>query len=118
MDHMVRLETGKKEAKTSQHFFDLKTAYETTSKFYIMKNLQNLRVKGRLPYFIKNFLVGISESESDQSSQISIIKKSISQESKLSMTFFNLKINNITKCPNRGISDYLYVDDFYITSRF
>ena len=37
-------------------FFDLEKAYDTTWKFGIIKDLYNLKLRGRLPKFIKNFL--------------------------------------------------------------
>ena len=38
-------------------FFDLEKAYDTTWKFGIIKDLYNLKLRGRLPKFIKNFLI-------------------------------------------------------------
>ena len=35
----------------------------------------------------------------------------------LSVTLFSININSITKCLPPGIEDYVYVDDFCITSR-
>ena len=37
-------------------FFDLEKAYETTWGYGIMNDLHNMRLKGRLPNFIKAFL--------------------------------------------------------------
>ena len=37
-------------------FFDLEKAYDTTWKFGIIKDLYDLKLRGRLPKFIKNFL--------------------------------------------------------------
>ena len=62
MDHVVRLETSIREAIIQeQHpvaiFFDLKNAYKTTWRNGIMKDLHNVGLKGRLPNFIKAFLL-------------------------------------------------------------
>ena len=60
-DHLVRLETFVREAFVQrQHcvavFFDLEKAYDTTSKYGIMKDLDDAGLRGRLPLFIEGFL--------------------------------------------------------------
>ena len=37
-------------------FFDLEKAYDTTSKYGIMKGINKMDLRGRLPLFIKNLL--------------------------------------------------------------
>ena len=37
-------------------FFDLEIDYDTTWKFGIIKDLYDLKLRGRLPKFIENFL--------------------------------------------------------------
>ena len=59
VDHLVRLETFVREAFIKKDhltavFFDL--AYDTTSKYGIMRDLNGFGLKGRLPNFIDNFL--------------------------------------------------------------
>ena len=60
-DHLVRLETFIREAFIKKEhlvavFFDLEKAYETTWKYGIMNDLQEIGLKGRLPIFVMNFL--------------------------------------------------------------
>ena len=100
-------------------FFDLEKAYETTWKFGIMKDLHSLGLRGRLPNFIKSFLsdrqfrVRIGSTFSNLSKQ----EEGVPQESILSVTLFNIKMNSITWCLTPGIDGYLYMDDFCITSK-
>ena len=42
--------------RTYYNFFDLEKAYDTTWKFGIIKDLYDLKLRGRLPKFLKNFL--------------------------------------------------------------
>ena len=60
-DHLVRLETFIREAFIKKEhlvavFFDLEKAYDTTWKYGIMNDLQEIGLKGRLPIFVQNFL--------------------------------------------------------------
>ena len=60
-DQLVRLESFVREAFVrGEHvvsvFFDLEKAYDTTWKYGILKDLQDVGLKGRLPQFISNFL--------------------------------------------------------------
>ena len=123
MDHVVRLETSIREANIQrQHliavFFDLEKVYETTWRYGIMKDL-HMGLRGRLPNFIKAFLtdrkfqVRIGTTLSNIQQQ----EEGVPQGSILSVTLFNIKINTITNCLNPGVDSYLYVDDFYITSK-
>ena len=124
MDYVVKLETSIREANIQkQHliavFFDLEKAYETTWKLGIMKDLHSLGLRGRLPNFIKSFLldrqffVRIGSTFSKLYKQV----EGVPQGSILSVTLFNIKINSIKRCLTPGIDGYLYVDDFCITSR-
>ena len=61
IDHLIRLETLIREAFAKiEHmiaiFFDIEKAYDTTWKYGITKDLENMGLKGKLPIFIKNFL--------------------------------------------------------------
>ena len=97
-------------------FFDLEKAYDTMWKYGITKDLGNMGLKGKLPIFIKNFLnnrkfqVRISTTLSELQEQ----EMGVPQGSILSVTLFNIKINNIVKCLNFGVEGSLYVDDFLI----
>ena len=98
-------------------FFNLEKAYETTWKFFIIKDLHSLRLRGRLPNFKgllsdRKFRVRFVTTFSNFHEQ----KERVHRGSILLVTLFNLKINHITKLLYPGIDDYLYVDNC-ITSR-
>ncbi len=100
---------------SSQYFFDLEKAYDTTWKYGIMKDLQDLGLKGHLPDFISNFLkdrqfkVRVGTTLSDEHEQ----EMGVPQGSILSVTLFNIKLNNIVKNLQPGVDCSLYVDDFF-----
>ena len=61
IDHLIHLETTIREAFIRKEyltaiFFDLEKACDNTLK-YRMRDLHNLSLKGRLPYFINKFLL-------------------------------------------------------------
>ena len=74
-------------------------------------------LKDRLPNFIKAFLsdrkfrVRIGSTLSNIQNQ----EEGVPQQSILSVTLFNMKINSITNCLNPRVDKYLFVDDFCIT---
>ena len=121
IDHLIHLETlirkafAKKEHMTAI-FFDIEKAYDTTWKYGVIKDLKNMGLKGKLLIFIENFLnnrkfqVQISTTLSELQKQ----EMGVSQGSILSVTLFNIKINNIVTCLNLGVKRSLYVDDFLI----
>ena len=60
-DNLVRLETFIRDAFIEKEhvvavFFDLEKAYETTWRYGILKDINKLGLRGRLPTFIENFL--------------------------------------------------------------
>ena len=123
-DYLVRLETFIREAFIKKEhlvavFFDLEKAFDTTWKYGIMNDLQEIGLKIRLPIFVQNFLskrefkvrVGSTLSEAHNQEQ------GVPQGSIFSVTLFSLKINNIVKCLNPGVDCSLYVDDFLICYR-
>ena len=123
-DHLVRLESFIRDAFIKREhlvavFFDLEKAYDTTWKYGIMKDLQDLGLKGRLPSFISDFLsdrnfnVRVGSTLSDTHQQ----EEGVPQGSILSVTLFAIKINNIVKCLKPGVDCSLYVDDFLICYR-
>jgi len=123
-DHLVRLETFIRDAFISkQHavaiFFDLEKAYDTTWRYGIMKDLHDMGFRGNLPLFIENFLqhrsfqIRVGTTVSQRYNQ----EIGVPQGSILSVTLFNVKINNIVKCLSQGIQCSLYVDDFVICYR-
>lgn len=123
-DQLVKLETFIRNGfAKKQHvvaiFFDLEKAYDTTWKYGILKDLQNIGLRGNLPIFISNFLSNRSFKVKIDStfSQSYEQEQGVPQGSILSPTLFNIKINNITKCLDSDVDCSLYVDDFLICYR-
>ena len=91
----------------------------STWEYGIVKDLKNLRLEGRMPIFIKNFLqdrrfrVKMGEVFSEEKQQ----EMGVPQGSVLSVTLFNIKISNIVKNIKSGTNCALYVDDFLICYR-
>lgn len=83
-----------------------------------MNDLYKLGLKGRLPNLINDFLsdrsfkVRVGSTLSD-----SKIQEGVPQGCILSVTFFNIKINNIVNCLNQGVDGSLYIDDLLIGYR-
>ena len=123
-DNLVRLETFicdafiKKEHVVAV-FFDLEKAYDTTWRYGILKDINKLGLRGRLPTFIENFLadramhVRVGSSLSDYYDQ----EQGVHQGDVLSTTLFSIKINDIVKCLGNLTDCSLYVDDFCICYR-
>jgi ribonuclease HI len=123
-DHLVRFESFIREAFIKKEqvvavFFDLESAYDTTWKYGIMKDLHDIGLRGRLPTFIGKFLderyfkVRVGNTLSDSHEQ----EMGVPQGCILSVTLFSIKINNIVKAIHPGIECFLYVDDFCICYR-
>ena len=77
--------------------------------------LYDIGLKGRLPLFIQNFL-NDREFKAKVDSTLSELHKQeqgVPQVSILSVTLFNIKINDIVKNINPGVDCSLYVDDFF-----
>ena len=121
VDHLVRFETFIREAFINkQHvvsvFFDLESAYDTTWKYGILRDLHDFGLRGRLPIFIAAFLneqlfrVRVGNTLSDARVQ----EMGVPQGCILSVTLFSIKINSIVKAINPGVECSLYVDDFVI----
>lgn len=89
-------------------FFNLQKAYDTTWRYGIMKDLNDLGLRARLPLLIQNFLShrNFRSTLSDFQNQ-----EGIPQGSILSITLFSIKINTIIKCFNPAIDS---VDSFVI----
>ncbi len=124
LDNLVRFETFIREGFVNkQHvasvFFDLESAYDTTWKYGILKDLHDFDLRGRLPLFISAFLnerlfrVRVCNTLSDAREQ----QMGVPQGCILSVTLFSIKINNIVKSINPGVECSLYVDDFVICFR-
>ena len=124
INHVIKLEISIREANIQkQHliavFFDLEMAYDTIWRCGIMKDQHSMGMQGRLPNFIKSFLLDRKFWVQVRSTFSNLHKQEegVPQGSILSVTLFSIKINCITKCLTLGIEDYLYVEDFCITSR-
>jgi ribonuclease HI len=124
LDHLVCLETFIRDGfirgdHVVSVFFDLEKAYDTTWKYGIMRDLQELGLRGRLPLFIQNFLsdrlfrVRVGSTYSGHYPQ----EMGVPQGSILSVTLFSIKINNIANIPPPEIDTTLFVDDFSISYR-
>ena len=78
-------------------FFDLEKAYDTTWKYGILKDLFEMRLKGKLPNVIPNFLseskfnVRVNSTKSDFHDQ----EKGVPQGSILSFTLLSIKLNTV-----------------------
>ena len=107
-DNLVRLETFIRDAFVKKEhvvavFFDLEKAYDTTWKYGILRDLQELGIKGRLANFVESFLanrsirVGVGSTLSDTFG----LCQGVPQGSILSTTLFNIKINSIMNCLDR-----------------
>lgn len=121
LDHLIRFETFIREAFVKkQHmvsiFFDLEKAYDTTWKYGILRDLQDMDLKGHLPTFVSNFLKDrhFSVRVGNTFSQDFTQEMGVPQGSILSTTLFNVKINSIVKCLKVGVECSLYVDDLLI----
>ena len=69
--------------------FDLEKAYDTTWKGSIMKGLYEMGLKGRLPFFIENFLKGRKKLDNARSS-LNPQEVGVPQGSILSPTLFTI----------------------------
>lgn len=72
-------------------------------------------LKGRLPIFLTEYVfnVRVSTTLSDLYYQ----EIGVPQGGILSVTLFNIKINDIVKCLKPGIDCSLYIDNFFIYYR-
>ena len=100
---------AKKDSSDPQNYRPISLkAYDMTWKYGVMK--------GRLPQFIEGFLsnrkfrVHVDTIFSSVRNQ----EEGVPQGSILSVTLFNMKINNITKELPSRVDGSLYVDDFMI----
>ena len=121
VDHLVRFKTFIREAFINKKhvvsvFFDLESAYDTTWKYGILRDLHDFGLRGCLPIFIAAFLnerlfrVRVGNTLSDARVQ----EMGVPQGCILSVTLFSIKINSIVKAINPGVECSLYVDDFVI----
>jgi len=121
IDQIIKLEYVVREAFIKKEhmvaiYFDLEKAYDTSWKYRIMKDLYNAGLRGRMPIFISKYLTGrkVSVRVGVTLSDLYDQEEGVPQGSILSVTLFNIKINNIVKCLLNGINCSLYMDDFLI----
>lgn len=98
--------------------FDMEKAYDMTWRYGILRDLHRTGFRGRMVFFIKNFLsdrffnVKLNQTLSTKHSQ----QNGIPQGSVVSPTLFLLKINGITENINDPcVMISLYMDDFQLS---
>lgn len=94
-------------------FFNLERVYDTTWRYGIINDLIKPGLESRTSVFINNFLqdrrfrVRMDDIFSEGKDQ----ERGVPQGSILSVTFFNIKINDIIKDINNRIDCALHVND-------
>ncbi|GBN86300.1 putative RNA-directed DNA polymerase from transposon BS [Araneus ventricosus] len=121
IDNVLMLETAIRDAfVTKKHlvsvFFDMDKAYDRTWRSGILKDMYNMGFRGKLPIFIKNFLmtrtfqVRIGDILSQNFQQY----EGVPQGSVLSVILFIIKLNGIINHLPQYVHSSLYVDDLQI----
>ena len=96
--------------------FDMMKAYDTTWRFGILRCLNEMGIRGKLPTYIQNFLssrtfktkIGTASSADHR------LEQGVPQGSVLSCTLFSIAINGILQAIPHTIQASLYVDDLLI----
>ena len=101
---MVQLDTFIRKAMTDEkehwrYFFYLEKGSDLDRGFEILKNMHNIGLCGRLPYFARNILRdrGCQVRVSSEKSKTSKLNIWFPQRSMLSVTLFAIKINLLRK---------------------
>ena len=121
IDHLIRLDTYIKKAFADNKvtigvFFDLAKAYDTTWRYGILKDINDIGMKGELPKYVVEFLkerrfrVAVGSAISEEKLQ----EAGIPQGCILSVTLFAIKINSISSIIPQQIHQSLFVDDVQI----
>ena len=121
----MRLETFIREAFIQNQylvavFFDLQKAYDTTSKYGILQDLQSMGLRENMFIFIDNFWsdrIFQVHLGTIMSGKIFHQEEGVPQGAILSTTLFNVKTNDIVKQVDPDVEYSLYVDDFFIMYR-
>ena len=120
-DHLVRLETEiRKSFAMNQHFisvfFDIEKAYDTAWRYGILRDIEQMGIKGRLAKIIGKFLNrrSFKVKIGDQVSEEKFPERGIPQGSVISPNLFIIKINSLAKVIPKEESYHasLFVDDF------
>jgi hypothetical protein len=98
-------------------FFDIEKAYDTAWKYDILRKLTTNGIKGRLSYFISNFLQdrGIQVRVGNTLSAQHPILNGIPQGSVISVYCFLLLINDVVNRIPAPIHTRLFADDLNIS---
>ena len=120
LDPLLRLSNQIQQGFASQCqtigvFFDLEKTYDTTRRHGVIKQLQNLQVKGNMICFVRSFL-------SDRLIKVSVgnnlssfkVEEGIPQGSVLGVTCFAVAINSVVSEISRPVRASLFVDDLAI----
>lgn len=121
IDNVLQLTTEVKKTFKKRHnlialFFDLKKAYDTAWRKYILTTLQEHGLDGHILYYVKNFL---QEREYKVRANGHLSKKmtqenGVPQGEILSVTLFLMAINKITKNISPTVKTCLFADDLLI----
>lgn len=121
-DALLSLESSVCEAFANNHhqvtvFFDLEKAYDTAWRHGILLNLYEYGLRGRLPIFIKGFLLHrlLRVRVGSTLSETCLLEDGVPQGSILSVTLFAVAINGVIGVLPDGVQSSLYVDDLCIS---
>ncbi|GBN27805.1 RNA-directed DNA polymerase from mobile element jockey [Araneus ventricosus] len=122
LDNLLALETDIRLAFLQRKhlvaiFVHIEKAYDRTWRYGILKDLYDFNLRGNLPIFIQKFLAfrKFQVRVGSELSDFYVQEEGVPQGSVLSVTLFNLKINNILNQIPQSVKAYLYVDDLYIS---
>lgn len=98
---------------------DIQKAYDMTDRSLILEALQTIPINGRLFAFCQNFLEKryFQVRLNNTTSSIKTQENGVPQGSVLSVTFFLLAINSITKTVDQGTTCLQFADDIILLSQ-
>jgi Reverse transcriptase (RNA-dependent DNA polymerase) len=101
---------------------DLSNAYDQCWRRGILKNLMKNKINGRMLAYSKNFMTSMTSRTirvaiGNCYSETQVIENGVPQGAVISVTFFLIAINDITKCSNYETRIVGYADDWVIYSR-
>ena len=97
-------------------FFDLEKAYDTTWHHGVIKQLQNMEVKGNMIRFVRSFLSdrSIKARVGNTLSSPFKLEEGVPQGSVLSVTCFTVAINSVIGEISSPVRASLFVDDLAV----